>query len=140
SGQPHVDNHTMQLLASLLDVNRRWATWELAAEVGICHKTVLHILHDILGYRKIAARWVHLTMSEVQQRQRYAIAQDLLDWYQREGDDFLGRIVTLDETWACSYEPHLKRQSNEWKQSNVKAMFNVAYDTDGVILHHTVPQ
>jgi hypothetical protein len=25
-------------------------------------------------------------------------------------------------------------------QSNVKAMFIVAYDTDGVILHHTVPQ
>ena len=25
-------------------------------------------------------------------------------------------------------------------QSNVKVMFIVAYDTDGVILHHTVPQ
>ena len=37
------------------------------------------------------------TLSEVQQWQRYAIAQDLLNRYQREGDDFLGRIVTLDE-------------------------------------------
>ena len=93
------------------------------------------------------------SLSEVQQWQQYAIAQDLLNRYQREGDDFLGRIVTLDETWARSYESHLKRQSNEWKhpgsphpkkvhptQSNVKAMFIVAYDTDGVILHHTVPQ
>jgi hypothetical protein len=66
--------------------------------------------------------------------------------YQREGDDFLGRMVTLDETRARSYEPHLKRQSHEWKhpgsprpkkvrptQSNVKAMFIVAYDIDGVI-------
>ena len=93
------------------------------------------------------------TLSEVQKWQRYAIAQDLLNRYQREEDGFLGRIVTLDETWARSYEPHLKRQSNEWKhpgsprpkkvrptQSNVKAMFIVAYDIDGVILHHTVPQ
>ncbi|PNF13955.1 hypothetical protein B7P43_G08670 [Cryptotermes secundus] len=65
----------------------------------------------------------------------------------------IGRIITLDETWAQSYEPHLKQQSNKWKhpgsprpkkvcptQSNVKAMFIVTYDTDGVILHHTVPQ
>jgi hypothetical protein len=42
-------------------------------------------------------------MSEVQKWQRYAIAQDLLDRYQREGDDFLGRFVTLDETWTRSY-------------------------------------
>ncbi|PNF41423.1 hypothetical protein B7P43_G14125 [Cryptotermes secundus] len=153
SGRPHVDSHIIQLLASLLDVDRRWAARELAAEVGVCHKTVLHILHDILGYCKIAARWVPHTMSEVQQWQRCAIAQDLLDRYQREGDDFLGKIVTLDDNWAHSYEPYLKRHSNEWKhpgsphpkkvrptQSNVKAMFIVAYDTDGVILHHTVPQ
>ena len=110
--RPHVDNHTIELLASLLDVERRWTARELAAEVGVYHKTVLHILHDILGYRKIAAHWVPHTLSEVQQWQRYAIAQDLLNRYQREGDDFLGRIVTLDETWARSYEPHLKRQSN----------------------------
>jgi len=153
SGRPHVDNHTIQLLASLLDVERRWTAPELAAEVGLCHKTVLHILHDILGYRKIAEHWGPHKLSEVQQWQRYAIAQDLLNRYQREGDAFLGRIVTLDETWARSYEPHLKRQSNEWKhpcsprpkkmrptQSNVKAMFIVAYDIDGMILHHTVPQ
>ncbi|KAJ4436691.1 hypothetical protein ANN_16822 [Periplaneta americana] len=76
----------------------------------------------------------------------------LLHRYQREGDDFLGRIVAMDETWTCSYEPNLKRQSNEWKhpgsprpkkvrptQSAVKEMFIVAYDIDGVILHHAVP-
>jgi len=153
SGRPHVETHTIELLASLLDVERRGTARELAAEVGVCHKTVLHILHDILGYRKTAAHWVPHTLSKVQQWHWYAIAQDLLDRYQREGDDFLGKIVTLDETWAHSYEPHLKWQSNEWKhpgsprpkkvrptQSNVKAMFIVAYDTDGVILHHTVPQ
>jgi len=97
-----------------------------------------------------SSTWVPHTLFEVQQ---YAIAQDLLDQNQREGDDFLGMIVTLDETWARSYEPHLKQQSNEWKhpgsprpkkvrptQSNVKAMFIVPYDNDGVILHHTVPR
>ena len=69
----------------------------------------------------------------------------MLDHYQGEGDDFLGLIVAMDETWACSYEPNLKCQSNEWKhpsslhpkkvrptQCAVKVMFIVAYDTDGV--------
>ena len=69
----------------------------------------------------------------------------------REGDDFLGRIFAMDETWARSYEPNLKRQSNEWKhpgflcpkkvrptQCAVKVMLIVAYDTDGVIMYHAV--
>jgi hypothetical protein len=114
---------------------------------------MLHILHDILGYRKIAVRWVPHEIVEVQQWHLYGIAQDLLNRYQREGDDFLGRIITMDETWARSYEPHLKRQSSEWKHSSsphpkkvhsaqggVKLMFVVAYDIHGVILYRSLPQ
>ena len=124
---------------------------ELASKVGVCHKTVLHILQDILGYCKLAAHWIPHEISKVQLRHRYAVAQALLDQYQREGDDFLGWIVAMDETWACSYEPKLKFQSNEWKhpgsphpkkvhptQCAVKMMFIVAYDIDGIILHHAV--
>ena len=81
-------------------------TEELAAEVGVCHKTVLLILHDILGYRKLAARWIPHEISKVQQWHHFAVAQALLDRYQREGDDFLGRIVAMDETWTRSYEPN----------------------------------
>ena len=58
AGRPHVENNTIQLLASLLDPDRLWTARELAAEVGVCHKTVLNILYDILGYRKLAARWI----------------------------------------------------------------------------------
>ena len=54
--RPHVENNTVPLLASLLDADRRWTARVLAAEVGVWHKTVVHILHDILGYCKFAAR------------------------------------------------------------------------------------
>ena len=40
-------NNAVQLLASLLDADRRWAAHELTAEVGVYHKIVLH---DILGH------------------------------------------------------------------------------------------
>ena len=84
----------------------------LAAEVGVCHKTVLHILNCILGSRKLAARWITHEISSVQQWHRYEIAQALLDRYQRESEHLLGRIVAMDETWTRSYESNLKRQSN----------------------------
>ena len=135
----------------MVDADRRLAERELAEEVWVCHKTVLHILHDILGYRKLAARWILHEISEVQQWHRYAVAQVLLDRYQMEGDDFLGWIVAKDETWGCLYQPNLKRESNEWKhpgssrpkevrpiQFALKAILIVAYDTNEALLHYGI--
>ena len=75
----------------------------------------------------------------------------VLDRYQRKGDYFFGQILTMNETRARSYEPNLKRQSNEWKnpgsprpkkvrltQCALKMMFIVAYGNDGVILLYAV--
>ena len=65
AGRPQVENNTVQLPASLSDADRRWTVRELAAELGVCQKTVLHILHDILGYCKLAARCIPHEISEV---------------------------------------------------------------------------
>ena len=143
--------HEVQLLVFLLDANCCRTARELAADVEVCHKTMLHILHDILGYCKLTAHWIPYEISKVQHWHCYAAIQALLHRYQREGDDFLGQIVTMDETWARSYKPNLKCQSNEWKhpssphskkvhptQCNVKVMFIVVYDIDGVLLYHAV--
>ena len=93
----YVTAHSLTLL-SLLLCQRIFTciTWRAA-------HAVLHILHDILGYRKLAVRWIPVPheFSEVQQWHCYTVAQALLD---REGDDFLGRIVAMSETWARSYE------------------------------------
>ena len=107
-----MENRIVQLLVSLLNTDRRRTAPELAAEIGVCHKTVLHILH-ILGYRKLPARWIPHEISEVQQWHCYA--QALLVRYQREGEDFIGQNVAKDETRVRSYEPNLKHQSNKWK-------------------------
>ena len=86
-----MENNTFQLLASLLDAHRRWTVRELAADVGVCYKTVLHIVHDILCYLKLAARWILHEISEMQQWHRYANAQALLGRYQREGLSWTNR-------------------------------------------------
>ncbi|KAJ4438021.1 hypothetical protein ANN_13960 [Periplaneta americana] len=129
TGRSRVEDNTVQLLASLLGADRRWTARELAAEVRVCHKTVLHILQDILGYRKITG-----------------LAQALLTTFLDESS------LWTKPGLAHRNQPNLKRQSNEWKhpgssrpkkvrptQSAVKVMFIVAYDIDGVILHHAVP-
>ena len=38
-----------------------------------------------------------------------------LDRYDKEGDAFMDRFITGDETWVHHYEPEYKRQSMEWK-------------------------
>ena len=64
----------------------------------------------------------------------------------------LNNIVTIGETWDRAYEPELKRQSVEWRhevsprrqkfrqnQYPVKLMVILAYDVQGVIMCHFVP-
>jgi hypothetical protein len=58
SGRPHIDSHTIQLLASLLEVNRQWAARELVAENRASHSARYSWIPEI------AARWVPHTMSE----------------------------------------------------------------------------
>lgn len=66
-----------------------------------------------------------------------------------EGDSFLNRIVTGDETWIHYYEPESKRQSMEWKHpespakkkfkvqpSAGKLMLTVFWDSKGPIIEH----
>ena len=36
--------------------------------------------------------------------------------YRKEGDDFLSRIVTTDETWVLHYKPESKQQLMEWNR------------------------
>ena len=122
-------------LTALLDSDRSHTIRELARQTGLAHTTVLHILKERLGMRKIASQWVPHDLTEMQKWLRYDAARNHLECYEREGEAFLRHIITLDETWAKSYEPQMKRQLNEWhhygsprkskvrqKPSNVKIM------------------
>ena len=114
---------------------------ELAAEVWVCHKTMLHIL----SYCKPETSWIPHEISEVQQGYHYADVQALLDQYRREGDDFLGQIVAMDETWLA----HMNQtwNANQMNGSILVLLvqrkctlhkvlwrwFTLVYDSDGVI-------
>lgn len=152
SGHPPVSENDVQTVSALVEADRNCTIRELAADTGLALSTLHRILKIRLRMRKIASRWVPHELLEMQKFLRYEAARTHLERYEREGEPFLRRIITIDETWAKSYEPQLKRQSSEWRHhgsprkttvrqtaTNVKTMLILAYDWDGVILKHVVP-
>ncbi|PNF37899.1 hypothetical protein B7P43_G06200, partial [Cryptotermes secundus] len=151
-GCPSVSEEEVYALSALLESDRHTIR-ELARETRLAHTTVLHILKERLGMRKTALRWVAHDLTEMQKWLRYDAARNHLERYEREREAFLRRIITLDETWTKSYEPQMKRQSNEWRHygsprkskvrqnpSNMKVAVILVYDCDSVILTQTVPR
>ncbi|XP_055939356.1 uncharacterized protein LOC129968990 [Argiope bruennichi] len=151
-GRLSVSEAEVHAVAALMDSYRCQTIRELARQTVFAHTTVLHILKERLGMRKMASRCVPHHLTEMQKWLRYDAARTHLERYEREGEALLLRIITLNETWSRSYQPKLKRQSNEWRHygsprsskflqspRNVKVMLILVYDWDDVILMHTVP-
>ena len=57
--------------------------------------------------RKLTARWVPKSLSDEQMATRASVCSALLKRF-RSKDDFLLRLVTVDETWVHYYEPENK--------------------------------
>ena len=77
---------------------------EIAQALGISHGSISTIFHDRLGMRKLTACWVPKSLSDEQMATRASVCSALLKRF-RSKDDFLLRLVTVDETWVHYYEP-----------------------------------
>jgi len=67
--------------------------------------------------RKLSAKWVLKCLNADQKRQGCQSSEQLLDFFRRDPNDFLSRLVTIDETWLYQYDPETKQQSMEWRHS-----------------------
>ena len=56
-----------------------------------------HII-GVLGFRKVCARWVPRMLSEEIKAERFHISRELLERFEKEGEDFSKKIITGDET------------------------------------------
>jgi len=73
------------------------------------------IVTQTLQKRKVAAKWVPHRLSEEQKAARKRVAELL--WRYEAGQQFLIRIVFIDEKWIRNIEPQLKSQSSQWKHA-----------------------
>ncbi|KFM76654.1 hypothetical protein X975_15031, partial [Stegodyphus mimosarum] len=75
----------------------------------------------------MSARWVPQQLTSTHKEQRMGVSLEHLVCYHEDGNDFLFRIVTGDETWVHHFTPESKAASMEWKHpsSPVRKKFKI---------------
>ena len=105
SGRP-VDVSTpeaVQAVEDLIKSDRRVTLDEIATNLDISHGTVYAIVREKLRFSKVSCRWVPKMLTDDHKMQRLMASRASLRRYRKEGDVFLSRIVTTDETWVFHY-------------------------------------
>lgn len=91
---------------------------KIAKICKISETSVLKVLHEHLGMKKVSARWVPRNLSAVQKADRVAACRDFSNLCGDEPDDIISRLVTGDETWVHMYDLESKIESMEWRTSD----------------------
>jgi histone-lysine N-methyltransferase SETMAR len=148
-GRPQVvaTPETVERVQEIVISDRRLTLEQIAATVRISESTVRNIIVNVLGMKKISARWVPRMLTDENKRQRLDTSTELLALYKQDPSNFLARLVTQDETWVHHYSPEQKRQSMEWHHAGSppprkfkstpsagKVMASIFWDCDGIIL------
>ena len=78
--------------------DRRIKVEEIAHALNISHGSVSTTLHDRLGMHKLTSCWVPKSLSDEQMAIRASVYSTLLKQFRSKEDDFLPRLLTVDET------------------------------------------
>ena len=62
--------------------------------------------------QKLSAKWVPKCQNADQKCQWCQSSEQLLEFFQRDPNDFLLQLVTMDETWVHHYNP--ETSNNQW--------------------------
>ena len=132
--------------------DRRITVREVADEVGISIGSCHNIFSNVLGMKRVAAKFNPKLLNFDQKNNHMNIAQELLNDV-NDDPDLLKRVITGDETWVYGYDVETKAQSSQWKQSdeprpkkarqvgsNVKVLLTVFIECNGVVHHEFLPQ
>jgi hypothetical protein len=90
---------------AIVKENCRITVHEIAARLDMSHGSAHHVVHDVLQFHKLSARWVPRQLTAELKERRVDACQELLKCFEAEGNGFLGRIVTGDETWVHYRKP-----------------------------------
>ena len=76
---------------------------EIEELTGIHSSSVLKILCERLGLRKICTRWVPHLLTDEQKQSRVRLASQVIEKYDNCDPRCLEEIVTGDETWIYHF-------------------------------------
>ena len=149
SGHPSdaTDEEMCNKVRDLVYSDRPIKVEEIGNALHIRHGSVSTTLHDRLGMHKLTARRVPKALSDELIATRASVYSALLKRFRSKEDDFLSRLVTVDETWDHYYEPENKAQNRQWvgpgsprpkkfktQPSAGKVMATVFWDAQGIIM------
>ena len=132
----------------LIEEDARYTVQEIEELSGIHSSSVLKILRERLGLRKIWVRWVPHLLTEEQKQSRVRFASQVIQKYDKCDPCRLEEIVTGDETWICPFQPDSKAKNKVWvsfegdrpviagrcKTSN-RMLYALFFDSKGPVLH-----
>ena len=96
----------------------------IAEQLGILHERAESIIHEDLDMRRPSAKWVPKCLNADKKRKRWLSSKHNLEFCQNDPNNFLSRLVTMDETWLYHHDPETKQQSMEWKHSGSPRLKN----------------
>jgi len=93
TGQAHrvVTPEATAAVEAIVKENRRVTVNEIAAHLDMSHGSAHHIVHDILQFHKMSARWMPCQLTAELKERRVDACQEILKRFEAEGDGFLGR-------------------------------------------------
>jgi len=113
-----VTSEAIAAVEVIVKENRCITVNEIAAHMDMSHGSAYHIVHDVLQFHKVCAKWVPRQLTAELKERHVDACQELLQRFEAEGDGFLGRIVTGDETWAHHHQPKTKKACEEWRHTS----------------------
>jgi len=138
---------------AIMKENLRVTVNETAAHLDMSHGSAHRIVHDVLQFHKVSARWVPRQPTAGLKERCVDACQELSKCFETDGDGFLGRIVMGDETWVHYHQPETKKASKERRHTSSskpkkfctqpsagKVMVTPLWDERGVILEHYMPR
>jgi len=133
--------------------DRRISAKSIAEQLGISRERIGPIIHEDLDMRKLSAKWVPKCQNADQKRQRCQSSEQLSEFFRRDPNDFLSRLVTMDETWLYHYDPEIMQETMEWRhscwprpktlrvqKSAGKVFASIFWDQDGILLIDYLPK
>ena len=105
--------------------------------------------------RKLSAKQVPKCLNADQKVNGASRLSNFWNFFRRDPNDFLSRLMTMDGTWLYHYDPETKQQSMEWRHSGSpahrpkkfrvqksvgKVLASIFWDQDGILLIDYLPK
>jgi hypothetical protein len=113
-----VTAESLAAVEALVMENCQVSVDEIAKILNMKYGSAHHVIHDVLQFHKMSARWMPQQLTLELKQQHVDTCGELLHCLEAEGDAFLSRVVTGDETWVHYHKPYTKSTSKEWRHSS----------------------